>query len=92
MKFPHKVRITSKVSYEVVWVDRFDNEAWLGECRPDNKQIVLRRGRPERETLQTFIHEILHAVEFEYGAAIPHRLVYQLEEAFEAILRLNRWC
>ena len=33
MKIPHKVRVRWNCSYEVCWVDRFDDPEQMGECR-----------------------------------------------------------
>ena len=90
MKIPAKVRLTGKVAYEVVWTDGLGKDT-CGECRYDSKQIILKNGLSQRLTTQTFIHEVLHAVEFEYGIPIPHTIVTQLDEALERVLRLNKW-
>ncbi len=36
--------------------------------------------------LRTFVHECLHALEFEYNIQIRHKTVYELEEAICAFL------
>lgn len=47
------------------------NHTW-GYCDPDKRQIeILKRLRP-RSRLKVFLHEYLHACEYEYGYAIPH--------------------
>ncbi|NCY21739.1 hypothetical protein EBX31_07265 [bacterium] len=51
----------------------------LGLCCPGEKEILLKQGMTPRERMSTFIHELLHAIEFEYEIDIPHKLVYQLE-------------
>lgn len=92
LKFPHKVRLTPDTSYEVVWVDKLEkmgSAELLGECRYEHKQIAL--VKDEAQILETFIHELLHAVDFEYGIGIPHKTIYQLEEALARVLRLNKW-
>jgi hypothetical protein len=91
MKVPSRIRITAKVSYEVVWIDQFEDPALEAECRVRYRQIVLKRGQSGRTLFKTLIHEILHAVEYERGIEIPHRVVYQLEGAIESLLRLNGW-
>ena len=90
-KIPPYIKIKNKVVYEVVWLDGFKDSEVLGECRFDSKQIALKTGISERETYKTFIHEVLHAVEFERGVKLPHKAVYQLEDALFYILFHNDW-
>ena len=91
MKIPHKVRITAKVSYEVVWVDKFDERDLSGACDIAKKIIYLKKKMSAKETRQTFWHELTHAMEAEYNFQIPHSVVHQLEVAQEAVFRLNKW-
>lgn len=97
MKIPSKVRITSKVCYEVVFVDHFIDDdpkskyLTRGECRKEQKQIVIKNGMSKTETYKTLLHEILHAVEFESKHPIPHKTVYMLEKNLWRLLKLNKW-
>jgi hypothetical protein len=89
-KIPSKIRIKSKETYEVVWTDLIgENEKTLAECRYDHKQIVIKNGQSETENWKCFIHECLHAMEFEYRIPVPHKIVYLLEEAIFKLLKLN---
>lgn len=90
-KIPARLKIKNKVVYEIVWVDSFADPDVLGECRFDTKQIVLKQGQSEREIMKTFIHESLHAMEFERGIKIPHKVIYQLEDAVYYFLFHNDW-
>lgn len=88
---PARVKIKNRVTYEVVWVDSFKDAGVLGECRFDSKQIALKSDESERETFKTFVHEVLHAMEFERGIKIPHKAIYQLEDAVFYLLFHNVW-
>lgn len=88
MKIPNSIRITSRVSYQVVWVEGFELD---GECCSDSRQIRIRMGMSEKLTLETLIHEILHALEFEHKIPIPHKVIHQLEGAVLRVLKLNGW-
>lgn len=89
---PSKVRITSKVSYEIVFIDAFPLEKQVGECRYEAKQIVLKNGQSDTETWSTFLHETLHAMSFEYGmkAQLTETQTLWLEKAIKNFLRLNK--
>lgn len=88
---PSRIKIKNKVVYEVVWVDSFEDSNTVGECRFDVKQIALKMNQSEKELMKTFIHEVLHAIEFERGVKIPHKTIYQLEDALFYILFHNEW-
>lgn len=87
---PPKVRITSKVSYEVLFVDEFPNPRTLGECRPNEKQIVLKNGQSDTEIYKSYVHELFHSFSFEYpGLNLTEKQVQKLEEAMYRYERLN---
>lgn len=90
-KIPPKVRVTSKLSYEVVFIDAFPNENQVGECRYNEKQIVIKTGLSDSETWGTFLHELAHAWSFEYGGKNPltETQVIWLEKALKNCIRLN---
>lgn len=61
-----------------------------GLCDPSLWTIYVKVGLDRRETLMTFIHELLHAFEESYQVEIPHPLIYRLEVAFADFL-LHNW-
>ena len=89
---PHSIRIKSKVKYEVVWSDLIqeDNKT-LAMCRYEEKQIVIKNGQSETDNWKCFIHEVCHAIEFEYRIPIPHKIIYLLEDAIFKLIKLNGW-
>jgi hypothetical protein len=92
LKLPPKVRIKGRVSYAVLWSDCVDgNPDNRGLCDFDKKQITILRGLSARVTLETFIHEIFHALEFEHQIEIKHKSIHKLEGAVLQLLKLNGW-
>lgn len=89
---PSQVRITSKVTYEVVWCDNFPNdEHQVGECRPDTKQIVIKTGQSPTEAFKTFLHEVLHAISLETdGMNLTEKQVRLLEDGLFRVGKLNK--
>ena len=79
---------------ENVWEVRFvrnmpcadKDRGTLGLCCDDDKEILVRLGIGKTEQAKTLIHEILHALEFEYKFSIPHELIYKLEEPIYRLL------
>lgn len=52
----------------------------LGASDPEEQTIYILMGQKPRERLSTFVHELIHVLEYEYNISIPHRLVYSLED------------
>lgn len=86
---PTKVRITKQVTYEILFAQSLDEKTTVGECRFTEKQIVLKLGEPHEEMLSTLIHEILHAMSYEYGVDLPHKAIYQMEGPLLELMKLN---
>lgn len=63
----------------------------LGLCCPEDKVILIKVGQKPQARLQTFFHELLHAIEFEYGVKISHKLIYKLEGPLADIVAQNCW-
>lgn len=91
LTYPHKIRIKARVSYDVVWVDRFDCELTQALCDGDKRIIYILKDMSAELTLKRFIHETLHALEFEWRIPIPHKVIELLEDAIFKLLKLNGW-
>jgi hypothetical protein len=89
---PSRIRITRTVTYEIVWCEDFLNDKkQLGECWFEGKQIKINKNQSPTETFKTFIHEALHAIQFEYPELkLTHSQIYKLEEILFRILKLNK--
>lgn len=92
--FPKTVRIKD-TEYDVVFFNRKDahkhgmDEDWRGYACQHEKAILVRRGQDHQNRLATFVHEILHAIEFEYQVKIPHALIYKLEDPLTSLILDN---
>lgn len=60
-----------------------------GYCNGDTKEIFVKKGLSQVERGKTMIHELLHALEFEYGLHIEHSLIYKLEEPIYNLVKDN---
>jgi hypothetical protein len=103
---PSQIRITSTVTYDVRWAQEFPPAAetkdhhpgrYDGECSYEKKQIVLVLGQTPRRTFFSFLHEVLHAINFEakeksalHKKPLTESQICELEEAFSRILKLNK--
>lgn len=86
MKYPKSVLIKDTV-YDIVFVKKMRHKTrsgglgiTYGICDPSEAKILISKGIGKKKTLETLIHELLHAFEAEYDVDIPHRLVYRLEK------------
>jgi len=53
----------------------------VGLCDEARGEILIRNELTSDEKLKTLLHELIHAMEFEYQIKMPHAAVYQYEEA-----------
>jgi len=80
MKIPHKIRINSKVSYDILWADIIDDDPeTLGSSYFITKEIVLKNGMSKTQTEKTVIHEICHSIDDENKIGLTHAQIYKLE-------------
>lgn len=88
-QYPRKLLINDQ-EYTVKFVRKIpkDKET-VGWCDPSEHEICIKTGQSVSETFATFVHETLHAIEFEYGLKIEHALVYKLEKAICDFLLVN---
>lgn len=86
---PSSIRITPKLSYEILFTDSFPNPDVLGEMRIDTKQIVIKNGQSNTELMRTYIHEIIHVLSDENDVKLTESQVTKLEQATYRFLRLN---
>lgn len=68
-----------------IWSVKFTKQlsiAHAGDCNPNKKLIRIRIGKHQdlHTIMRTFIHEVLHAIEFEYGFEMEHKSIEKLEE------------
>ncbi len=84
---PDRVQLKARSVYEVLWVDDFADGKTLGEMRPDTKQIIIKKGQTAKDTVTTYLHEILHSISEETGAKLTETQILKLEPAFYYILK-----
>lgn len=93
--FPSDIRISENVIYEVVWkkglIDPASNAPAYGLCDLDSKIIYLTMGMDKITAMQTLVHEIMHALEEEWGMDLPHEIIETLEHPVVLVFILNNW-
>lgn len=59
-KIPSQVQIGPKILFKVLWIENFPDGS-LGEMHHDSKQIHIKLNQSPKETVLTYLHEVLHA-------------------------------
>lgn len=60
-----------------------------GLCEPETCIIYIRKGLKPLYRLEVVLHEILHAIDFEYGITLDHKLIEKLEKPLQRLLMDN---
>ena len=87
-QYPQKIKV-NKVLYTIVFVDQIEGKDTLGLCDFELKVIFIKNKQKPTETFKTFIHEFLHAIEFEFNCGLEHSLIYKFEESIAKALYDN---
>lgn len=88
-KFPTSVKVNKK-TYSIRYKQDIQNGKLAGLCDHLSKEIdVLLEERTESES--TVIHEILHAMAYEYKFPLSEEKVLLLEAAIYDVFKQNGW-
>lgn len=80
---------------ENIWEVRFcrripdEPESTLGICDPSEYAIYIRLNQTAKERFKTLVHEICHAMCYEYNIKENHDVIHKLEEPIARLLADN---
>ena len=86
MRIPRKVRILGQI-YTVQYKDEMEGD--MGECDYVNNRITLLKGMSEEKLMQTFLHEIVHAIEKSMNLNLKEQQVDNISLGLYQILKEN---
>lgn len=94
MSLPKKKNYPKKLfiggdEYKVQFVKRFKESNTMGYTDAGLKVIRLSEKLTPEEMFKTFIHEVLHAIEFSHPVEIKHRTIYELSDALYDFFECN---
>lgn len=96
MKLPNRKRYPKELligdeTYSIKFVSKVDKGSCdvVGNCNPTTRRIRIKNDLSAADTFYTFIHEVLHAMEFEYEVDIKHSHIYMLEKAISDLFLQN---
>lgn len=85
-QIPIKVQVKSRVFYEVVWVEAFPDDC-VGKTDYEKRQIILKLGQTNKETVLTYLHELAHAISGEYDINLTENQVQGIEKSLYYVLK-----
>ena len=83
-----KVKILGK-SYEVSIVDEVDEQGSLGECSDVLQRILIKSGQKPDQTMDTVLHEITHAIDYNMHLGLTERQVHCVAAGLTAVFLDN---
>lgn len=91
-QYPKELLING-LNWRVIFVDQIEGKNTLGLCDSETKTIQLVRKMEPKERAVSFIHEVLHAIEYSYNfdidPTVAHKIIYKLSEALVDTLIVN---
>ena len=87
--YPREIYVKD-ITYQIRYVNTIKGKKrLLGLCDDDAKIIWVRKTQSPRGIFRTLLHELLHAIEYEYDVLLKHNRIGVLEVALEALLTDN---
>lgn len=88
-QIPLNVQIKSKVFYDVLWAKDFELHGQVGKSEPNYRQITIKLDETPKETVLTYLHEVIHAISDTYDIGLTEQQVLKLEQSLNYILKQN---
>lgn len=83
-----KIKIKKGIFYKVILDDEIE-KADYGYCISGDRLIGIRPGLSRRVSKATLIHEVIHAMDFEWNIQLTEEQTLLLESAIVKLLDLN---
>ena len=85
-QIPIKVQIKASIFYDIVWVQEFPTDC-VGMTNFDKRQIQLKLGQTDKETVLTYLHELMHAISGENDINLTENQILKLEKSLYYVLK-----
>jgi hypothetical protein len=88
-EYPKVVRIgQAEIPYKIKFVNK-PRSTWLGKCSYEKRTIWLNKNQTREALFMAYLHELCHAIEFESGDRIPHKIIYRFESGLYSFIKNN---
>jgi hypothetical protein len=88
MRLPRKLKVKNAV-YRLSFVKRINDRGDYGMCDGVKRTIQILMGLSNRDRLETFMHELDHAIEFEWNIPVPHGIMTTMNVHRESVFHAN---
>lgn len=78
-RIPTEIQIAPKVVFKILWVESFPDNS-LGQMHFETKQIQIKLGQSSKETVLTYLHEVIHAFSDTHEIGLTEKQVSLLEK------------
>ena len=86
-RIPTQIKIKDQL-FEIVWSTEIINDKHImGMTRFDPNQIIIKIGQSPKETVHTYIHEVVHAIDYVYDIDLTEEQVLAIESSLSVILK-----
>lgn len=90
--FPKQVTVGDSI-WRIVFVRKVrlvkNPENVMAATCAETQTIEIVYGLSRKELLETFLHEVMHAIEYEYDINIPHDVIYKMEPGLASFFAEN---
>ena len=86
-RIPPRVYAGKKVWYQILWVDSFEGDAYVGLTSHTLKQITIKKGMSPKQTVLTYLHEIIHMFSDEADIKVTEAQVQLIESVLHLVLK-----
>lgn len=83
-----RIKIKKGISYEIFFDDEIAKSEY-GYCISGDRRIGIRPGLGQRSVQATLIHEVIHAMDFEWDIGLTEDQTLLLEAAICKLIKLN---
>lgn len=89
-QIPSRIMIARKKWYDVVWstnLTNYQGKQLYGATSQDPPVITIQTGMSPKLTVITYLHELAHALSFEYDLDLTEKQIQKLEKSFYYLLK-----
>jgi hypothetical protein len=76
-------------TYSLSVVDEVDEQGSLGECNDTLQRILVKSGQKPDQAMDTVLHEIVHAVDYQMHLGLTERQVHSVASGLTAVFLDN---
>lgn len=88
MKIPQRVQILGQ-EFKIEFIKDSKKTDFVGRCFPNANKIQLVEDLPDDKLFQTYLHEVLHAIDINLNMGLKHKQIDTLSVALYQFIKDN---